>query len=453
MKKLTTVALAGALAVAGVAHASMSRIAGLGEGSQFISDVQDIWTLPQVVASNPNATYLEFGQFDANGQNQNNLNDSVEGQGWGGAHMKLGAGVLGIWGNRPFHLLSNIAYYADGNNYFGGVFNDLDRPDQGVSTGQYPHSYWYTPDHNIDILYAWDVNDKLALGIGLNRGNSTRENETDQLANGTTNIYSRTDTDYGISLGADLKELGAINLLQMGLQYTFGNGLNEYKVNNVDNKYDHNYSELDIRVAGEIKGDKDSFQRFNVTLGTQGLDSKEDFAVAPPSNDFTEAKFNSFNYGLGYAMGMQSEKGIGLGGLTINGILFGEDAPNLNSDATNQSTWQRFNIKFVTSGEASLKDWLKARAGFSTTVFGVDNYQYKYSSGAGTETDGYSQENNDGNGDTQITLGLSFLVGDITIDGALNQDILFNGVYAVNGISSQLFSQVSATWAWGAGKE
>jgi DNA-binding XRE family transcriptional regulator len=63
MNKLTTLALAGLVAVAASAVASDTRLAGFGASSAFIADVQDIWSLPAVVASNKNATYFEMGQY------------------------------------------------------------------------------------------------------------------------------------------------------------------------------------------------------------------------------------------------------------------------------------------------------------------------------------------------------------------------------------------------------
>src|SRR5260221_272284 len=118
MKKLTTLALAGAMAVSSLASASMSRWNGFGAAQQFIGDVGDIWTLPAVVASNPDATYMEFGNnYDATNEYWTSypgtrLNTSVNGNNygnaWGGAHMTLGPGVLGIWGNRNLNLIATI---------------------------------------------------------------------------------------------------------------------------------------------------------------------------------------------------------------------------------------------------------------------------------------------------------------------------------------------------------
>lgn len=61
MKKITTAALAGLVAVTASANASMSRLNAFGAAKAFIADVQNIWTLPSVVASHKNTTYFELG--------------------------------------------------------------------------------------------------------------------------------------------------------------------------------------------------------------------------------------------------------------------------------------------------------------------------------------------------------------------------------------------------------
>src|SRR6266849_5343144 len=105
MKKLTTLALAGAMAVSSLATASMSRQNGFGLANQFIIDVQSMWTLPAVAASNGNATYFEFGGNGANPiigtQDRAYNNFANPANAWGGANGEVGPGVLAIWGGRP----------------------------------------------------------------------------------------------------------------------------------------------------------------------------------------------------------------------------------------------------------------------------------------------------------------------------------------------------------------
>jgi len=458
MKKLTTVALAGAMvAVSSFAMASASRWTGFGAASQFVSDVQDIWTLPAVVASNPDATYLEFGNgYDAYNDEFNNtpgtqLNDSVTGgnygKAWGGAHMSMGPGVLGIWGNRPL------------TNMLGKVFtviNDANGPGAFAAPNLGgPSANFYTPDHTIDLFYAWDLNDKLAVGVGLTRAQDSN-NITETKNNAVDNKVDEENTFYGINLGANMKDLGAIDLLEVGLQYSAGGNINETKTLTTDNKNTADYDQIDLRVSATMNGDKGKFSRAELTLDSQSLDQKTAPNAAPPANSYVESQTGGLGYLLGWAMGMKGEQGMGLGGFTLAGSTANISDPNeLGANTVNKYSEGNLALNFVTGGEMKVKDWVTTRAGLSTSLWSSYNATYEHGASANTTKTTYYWENgyNASAPTTVLSMGLSFNIGDMVIDGALNQDLLFNGPFLTNGIATQLFSQVSATWNWGGAKE
>lgn len=447
MKKLTTLALAGAMAVASFASASATRWTGFGIASLFIADVQDTFTLPQTVASNPDALYLEFGpqyHYDAVNQYYTDIpgtpaDYSVDGSAWGGAHLKLGPGVLGIWGNRPYYGASNLYFNISFPDYYG--------------TGGDAGTNFLTPQNTVDVIYGWNMGDKLTLAVGVNHSYEKYYEHVTRIPNFYEWTYDDTASDWGLSLGADIKDLGPIAALQIGLQYNMGTAKNSYNDGNYTNENTMDYSVAALRVGADINGSKGKFQRAEVDINLQNGQAKTNPSSGFPSTDYYASESASASSViLGWAMGMSSAKGMGLSGLILTEMWGSSDAPNYTyaNGSKDHYNWQSTDLSFVSAGEGKINNWLTGRAGFSTTVFGDSSWgrENHWNSSNGKIRDyRYSEYS------TTITLGLSLIFGDITIDGALNQDLLYNGLYFTNGIATPLFSQVSATWAWGASKE
>jgi len=448
MKKLTTVALAGAMvAAASFASASATRSTGFGQASLFIGDIQDFQTLPQTVASNPNATYMEFGpqyNYDAyNDEFNNNPGtpvDSSINNPWGGVDMTVGPGVLSVWGNRPVTLGNNLNFGDGFNSTNGG--NGVD-----------PGTNFARPRHQVDIIYGMNVSDKLAIGVGIN----TASNNFDQTTSNTTNPTTKVNndaSDFGISLGADLKELGPLDAVQIGLQWTGAGAQTENNNGTYDNKNSLTDSIINLRVGVDIKGDKGMFQRGELGVNLENGEQKSKPQTAPAAQSWVDNTASWTSLTLGWAMGMSGEKGMGLSGLILNWWGQHSDSPfeqGAYAGSDEAYDWNGTSLTLVSAGEAKVNSWLTSRAGLSETLWANGSYQDKYTNST-TNTTTYKQAY-DGNYNTVLTLGLSYNIGDITVDGALNQDLLFNGPFFTNGIPTQLFSQVSATWNWGAGKE
>jgi hypothetical protein len=433
MKK-ATLALAGLMAVSAAATASQSRWNGFGASNQFIADVQDIWTLPGVVATNADATYFEFGAtagFPLTGASVSGLPAGA----WGGVHKKMGPGVLGLWFNRPYGELTASPALATA----------LPAP----TTGAAPSTVILAPVNTIDVLYGFSISDTLDLGIGITKAGAGLKTEI--TAGGVTTLTEQSTGDLGISLGGEIKEVGPIALLEVGLQYNMRDDVNTNNNGTITNKYKNSGTDMDLRIGGDIKGENGAAQRFEVGFGTEALSTKVDFAAAPASNAYSESKRSASGWLLGYAMSKSNDKGMGLGGLILAGGSTGLDEANsLGADTVMKVDSSAMMLTAVTAGEAKVKEWLTARAGLSSILFGSGTVTTEAgptgSTGKMVVTTQVPAPN------AVISTGLSLTFGDIVIDGVLNQDVLYTGTYLISGVPEGLFGQVSATWSWG-GKE
>jgi hypothetical protein len=419
MKK-TTLALAGLMAVSAAANASMSRWNGFGLSNAFIADVQDIWTLPGVVASNADATYLEF-----------NTNASATDD-WGGAHVALGPGVLAVWGNRPYTENANINFGAIAGNAFGA-------PNSGAASGVF-----LTPAQQIDLIYGFKLSDTVELGLGVNRAVNGLKTETTTAAG--TAVTEQSTSDLGVSLGAELKEVGPIALLEIGLQYNMGAGLNSAKnaAGTVNDKVSMTGTDMDVRVGADIKGDGGSAQRIELGFNTDALNFKDEPTTALPASSYAESKNNASYWQLGWAMSKSGDAGMGLGGLILSNL--GQTRVNefrLGAATVDKAETSNMALTFVAAGEAKANSWLTGRAGFSSNLYQATSASSEVgATGATTKTTVTTL----GTAAGAATAGLSFTLGNLVLDTVFTQ-----GLVAGAGLGAFL-GQVSATYSWG-GKE
>lgn len=431
MNKLTTLALAGLVAVAASAVASDSRMAGFGASSAFIADVQDIWTLPAVVASNKNATYFEFGSYTNFGNDlccpNNNANDNVQytGNAWGGVHAEVGPGVLGIWVGRPAALELSALWPGWTPDNLNWNFTSAD-----------------DANGRVDLLYGFAISEKVDLGISLTRANSNEKYVDNYSGGNYTETWDATDLAFG--LGVDVKEVAIFKLLQAGLTFDSAWQVQNEKdtATNWEGKASRNISAIGLRVGADVAGDEGKFGRLEVGLKTGGGKSTYEETNFTPAVGSKEYKTSGMLWNLGYALGKSSDKGMGLAGL----MLEGASQSNETDAANSKSSQGNLTLALSTAGEAKVKEWLTARAGLSANLYQADSYE---SAGAISDNGGTSNSSG-GNGTavTTISTGLSMNFGDLTIDGVLNQDVLFTGTYLISGLQETLFSKVSATWGW-----
>lgn len=460
--KRTTLALAGLVAIAGSANASVSRLNGFGVSKVFFDDVQRIWTLPAVTASKKDSTYFEFGATAANPTSAASTayNGFVAaGQAWGGAHGQLGPGVLAIWAGRPYGEFGNLG------NLNGAIAGPVFTGTNGAAAGAL--AIFGVLTNQIDVLYGFSLSDTVDLGIGISR--ATGGTKTENTTTVGTSVVETQGSDLGVNLGADIKNVGPIALLEIGLQYNMRSDTNTDKTaTGFANKNTLSGSDIDLRVGGDMTGEGGAFSRFEVGFNSDGVEFKSEAdGLVPTATTYTSLKRSGMGWGLGYAMGKSNDKGMGLGGLILTGLSTSNTAPylglNLNTGAATAATAPEVNknensnlmLLFVSAGEVKAKDWLSLRAGISTALYASTSATYELSTtnAAGAPTVKTVITSGTAAPNATVTTGASIHLGDITIDGLLNQDFLYTWGNLVSGIAAAPFAQVSATWAWGGAKE
>jgi hypothetical protein len=439
MNKVTTAALAGLVAVTATANASMSRWNGFGDSQAWIADVQDIWTLPGVVASNKNATYFEFagaGSNVAGGVNSNSANT-----GWGGVHGEVGPGVLGIWVNRPTNpviksLYSGLSTPFAANNASPAILGSvvsLTTAATAVSAADLENVA--AARGRVDILYGFSLSDTVDLGISLSRANFNGKIENVGSVAGAVDAYDASGLGFGI--GAEIKEVAVFKLLEVGLVIDMDSKTLSTKTTAGEDKIDNSASVYSLRVGGDVAGDDGMFGRAELGFAMGSSNAKNGATSTTPAVGNKEQKVSGSQWNLGYAMGKSGEKGMGLMGLMLkgNGSSMETDAANTKSDRGSMS------LQFTTAGEAKVKEWLTARAGIAANL-----YESSSTTAAGASNNQKTSTSN--NGAATLTSGLSLNFGQVTIDGVLNQDVLQTGTFLVSGVAESLFGQISATWGW-----
>jgi len=448
MNKVTTAALAGLLAVTAGAQASASRWNGFGSAQAYIADVQDIFTLPGVVASHADTTYFELGGFATNpliagfAGNASAYNGIAPTNVWGGVHSKLGGGVLGLWFNRVSNTSSGINATL------------ITLPNAGSVIGASAEfTAWSTaigaPLHNqIDAIYGFSLSDATTLGIGLSR--ATNSGKFESTAGGSTGSLESNIGDFGISLGVEQKEVGPISLLEIGLQYSSrGNSFVQKSPTQTD-KILVNGSSINLRIGGDMVGEKGMFSRVELGFATQSLGLKDEFATAPAAGSYIESKNSASMWNLGYAMGGTSDKGMGLMGLMLAGNGQSNDQAYATAEV-DKTDISGMSLLATTAGEAKINGWLTVRAGLESNLFFTSTTTTDNGPAGGTTKNVTTSDAPAANG--KASMGTTLTFGDISIDGVLNQDLLYTGTYLVSGVPGALSSQVSLTWPWGGSKQ
>lgn len=428
MKKLSTVAVAGLMAVTAAANASWSRVDGFGAAASYIADVTNIWTLPAVVASNKDAMYLELGTAgapNASGAVSNNPTNA-----WGGAHLSLGPGVLGVWVNRATNKDVTALYNKLTLVGFGAPTTGTSLPAPYGSVASDAASLvgaGLAAKGRVDILYGFALNDTVDLGVSISRANNNAKVE-----NGSN--FEKVDANaLGFGLGAEFKEVAIFKLVEAGLVIDT-DGMAVVNNTGTEQKIEHSVLAFGIRVGGDVAGDKGSFGRLELGLKSASGNSKDTSSPAAPAG-FLEQKVSSMAWNLGYAMGKSGDKGMGLVGLMLNGNSSTDETDAANSKKDSGS----LDLTLSTAGEAKFKEWLTGRAGLSSKIF-----QSTSKNDASTNV----KTSTSNNGAATVSAGLTLTFGDLAIDGVLNQDLLYTGTYLVSGVPETLFGTVSATWGW-----
>jgi hypothetical protein len=287
----------------------------------------------------------------------------------------------------------------------------------------------------VDLLYGFALNDGVDLGVSLSRANRNGKVENVGNVAGVVNSYDASGLGFGI--GAELKEVAIFKLLEIGLSIDMDNIVVSAKNTAGEDKFETGASVYNLRVGGDVAGDNGMFGRAELGFAMGSGNQKNGATSVTPATGDKEFKGSGSMWNLGYAMGKSGDKGMGLMGLMLSGSSTSGESDAANTKSDNGS----MQLLFTTAGEAKVKEWLTARAGISSNLF-----QSSSATGAGASNNVKTSRSN--NGAATLSTGLSLNIGQVTIDGVLNQDVLYTGTYLISGVPETLFGQVSATWGW-----
>jgi hypothetical protein len=440
MNKITTAALAGLVAVTATANASVSRHVGFGDiGTAFIADVQDKWSLPGVVASQPNALYMEFGANANPGAAGTGVNQ-LPTNAWGGVTQEVGPGKLAIWVGRGQNSTINNLYSALNTNFT--TLGTLAGSTVNTAIGSTPA----TLDANalntlapaagrVDVLYGFSLSETLDLGILISRGNRNGKVENVGGVAGRVDAYDANALGFGV--GVEVKEAAIFSLLEIGATMDTDSILVSSKSTAGEDKVEHNANVFAVRIGGDMAGEEGAFSRVELGFAMGSAASKNGVTSATVATGDKEFKTGGTMWNLGYAAGKSGEKGMGLLGAMLKGNSGSSETDGANSKSDNSS----LALLVGAAGEAKVREWATARAGVTQNV-----YQTSSATAAGASNQQVTNRSN--NGATTLSTGLSLMFGDWTLDGVLNQDVLYTGTFLVSGVAEALFGQVSATLVW-----
>jgi hypothetical protein len=443
---LVSLALAGLAALGGRADATEARELGFGSASAFIVDDSSYATLPQEVGTFKNSTYFELGPAT-------NAVHATPYEPWGGVNVPLGPGTLGVWIGRDNDDFSGL--YANSQltlaslggvsaNFLAGMAN---LQGFGAVAGANTINSLYQDQGGtgrVDLIYDFDFSNTVNLAVGINRAN------TDEKVDSSGASHSSWDVDnLGLSLGADVRQLGPFNLLQVGLQVNMESQIADFTANGNDSKFDSSATGLRLRVGGETAGEGGRFGRFELGLGGGDLNVQ----TSPYGGTSYTDNGGVLNFNAGAALGMSRERGMGLVGLMLYGNAGGDN--NTAAPGGDRTTYYNDNVVLSTAGEVKIKEWLTARAGLSGSLVNVGGTTGANGTGTSGSNSVFVAETGISGatpipapGTVNAAMGLSLEFGNLSLDGVLNQNLLYTGTYLLSGQSNAVFSQVSLTWRW-----
>ena len=406
MKKVLLVLTVFSLFTSGL-FASAARIDGMGLGAASWM-VQDQYLaykyFPQMVSEYNNSAVVEAS---------NNT--------YGYVDLSCLNGVVGIIANSPSASViapainSSGAIYSMGNFGFGITYGSSNTENlTGAITGNSEGTYTSAHAYNIGLEagYTMDLKKNMPFNIGLNiniPSNYTVDNDT--KVNGVTTAINQTGTmgveanlDGRLALQNDMManvNIGFVQADKMILAKTFTNaGVMLTHTEDATNSTTFN---LQLGGSKTVKvGTVDLYVGAQPSLGmTNSLESVKD-------------KFNNLN-------------------LNNNG--------NTSSD-TNVS------LPIFAGVEGKVNDTWVLRGGVNKSIWTVDSLTTVTKLANGNST-ANTTVNTTTSGSPAVSLGITGVFGDVTIDGDVSTGILMNGPYFITGNQSNPFiSQVALTYGW-----
>ncbi|MGD0565780.1 MAG: hypothetical protein ABSA34_00430 [Candidatus Goldiibacteriota bacterium] len=406
MKKVLLVLALFSLFATGL-FASAARIDGMGLGAAAWM-VQDQYLaykyFPQMVSEYNNSAVVEAS---------NNT--------YGYVDLSCLNGVVGIIANSPSASViapavnSSGAIYSMGNLGFGITYGSTNLENlTGAITGNSEGTYTSSHAYNIglDAGYTMDLKKNMPLNIGLNiniPSNYSQDNET--KTNGVTTAINKNGTtgveanlDGRLALQNDMLANVNIGLVQSN-NLIFAEGFTAAGVLNAHTEEATNSTTFNLQLGGSK----------TVKVGTVDL-----FVGAQPS--------------LSMINSLESNKDI-----FNNAILAGNG---------NKSSETTVSLPIFAGVEGKVNDTWVVRGGVNKAIWTVDSLT-TVTKLANGNTATNNTINTTTSGSPAVSLGITGVFGDVTIDGDVSTGILMNGPYFITGNQSNPFiSQVALTYAW-----
>ena len=472
-KKMTTVALAGLMAVSSGLSASASRWGGLGLISTFVADVQDVWTLPTALLDNGDALYVEYGALVANTAGGSTAGANNQGAAaWGGVHFSSLGGQVGLWTGRA--LAANLITVGQGAYAINTLTVGSAAPAAAANTNLGVAGQGFAGlVSDIDLLWGMNVNDNTQLAIGINKSSDTRVANFKRAGIAAADANARNATEasstgsgFGFSVGLGMSELGALSGLWAGLAIQTASLEDKYTDDGAvaaatkqEQKDTANALTLNLRVAGEAAGDDNMSNLFDLNVDYEsaetkfadGLDGNADGTIAATEKNLATVKNAGMNVALGWAMMGSGEKGMGAAGLIVNFGNMSNEISAASVAGVNQalSKYETSNIglNWAAGAEVKAKDYMTVRAGVSGDIFGTNSRKNTVTPTTGLAV--VDEANGHVPGAATASLGVGIALGDVMIDGVVNRDFLYSGPFFIGGVAEGINTQVSLTYAWG----
>ncbi|MCX7698877.1 MAG: hypothetical protein N2114_05375 [Candidatus Goldbacteria bacterium] len=270
----------------------------------------------------------------------------------------------------------------------------------------------------IDLLLGASLKGDMGIDIGISVGlPSTTNKVVDQRWDSATQSSKEDNQDLVEASGMDLgiaarAVMGGDLIANLGFGMQSGKLTANFKKDgNNDGDWDDSGTDTKIEISGESSG-------MNVNLGVAKL-----------------IKANNVNVITGLTLGYSSS--------TNKGGIIKDKLNSANDKKGTEDTSSGIDVVVNVAAEAKLNETWSARVGAEKGIFGTSSTTSKNLDNL-TETNSSS----DTTSAPVISMGASCVVGNLTIDGVIQQALLFDGPYFIGGYPNGMASQISVKYNW-----
>ncbi len=444
MKKLLVILAVFAFVVSGMSFATDSRIAGLG--------------VPVWMTLDDDAIVFSYvGQLN-NYTNLALLEMTAASTGFGGATLDLGGSALGIYAGK--NIVSTD--FSDYNTMISNIPPALKSTATIGSSNFTLDDTTKIPDNQLLAIYGLGLEGmNLGLGLGYSASSVNKASKTTYTAK---DEISGSQSQIDVLLGASLKG-------DMGIDVGISIGLPSSTNKVIDQRWDASASaskkdnEDTVELSGMVIGigaravmsDLIANLGFGMTSSKSTAKFKkdgnddEDWADTVSDKDVELINENSnMDVDLGVAKLLKANNVNITTGLTLGYLSStqksGKSKDKLNSANDTKGTETSsttIDVGVNVAAEAKLNETWSARIGAQKGIFGTSSITTKNLDNL-TETNSSS----DTTGAPVISMGASCVVGNLTIDGVIQQALLFNGPQFIGGGTPGMTSKISAKYSW-----